>query len=105
MQFSGNKFRSLRKSKKITMTEIANGVGVSQSAISHWESGKNSPTDQALQRAAEILGCNVEDFQASEDEISNRIRAILRDDDGRIKHETRFDSNGNTYRDHSPLLW
>lgn len=92
------------------MSQIAEGVGVSQSAVSHWESGKNSPSDQALELAAGVLGCEVDDLIAKEDDIINQIRAVLRDDEGRIKHETRFDSQGNIYREHwnlelTPALW
>lgn len=108
--FSSEKFEAQLKRAGLNMTQISDAVGVTRSAVSHWVSGKSTPNKKTFPKIAEALGCNIEDFQDKEDDITNQMRAVLRDDDGRIKHETRFDSQGNIYREHwnlelSPALW
>ena len=39
----GRRIRELRKSRNMTMVELAEMLGVSQPAISQWESGLTSP--------------------------------------------------------------
>lgn len=110
MEFSGKKFRAARKEAKVTLKQIANAAGVSEPAVSHWESGKNYPSKEALKTASELLGCNSEDFLASDDDVINQSRIVTRDHEGRVKEETRFDSAGNVYRHYynlelTPMVW
>lgn len=110
MEFSPEKFREARKQAKVSHDKVAQAIGVSRSTISHWEAGRAVPTQENLGLAAQYLGCSISAFEKKEDDIINQIRAVLRDADGRIKHETRFDSAGNPYREHwnlelTPALW
>lgn len=110
MEFSPKKFKSERKKRSIPALSVAGAIGVNRTTISHWEGGRSKPSDENLAKVAEFFGCEKAIFYTSEDDITNQMRAVLRDDDGRIKHETRFDSQGNIYREHwnlelSPALW
>lgn len=49
-----NKFRQLRKEKKISQAVLAERLGVSQTAVSQWETNKNYPDVNTIKELAEI---------------------------------------------------
>ena len=53
------KFRSL---KNISMTELAESIGVSQSTISDWEHGKKMPRSGAIQKIADYFNIEKTDL-------------------------------------------
>lgn len=54
----------LKKRTQVGMSqrELAKKVGITDSAICQYESGKRSPNIQTLKKIAEILGCSVDDL-------------------------------------------
>ena len=52
----GQRIKELRKEEGLTQTELANATGLSQSAITAWEVGTNSPTANAIVILAEYFG-------------------------------------------------
>ena len=50
----------LRKSKGLTQVDFAKQLHVTQSAVSHWESGRSIPDTVQLFRIAEFFGVSVE---------------------------------------------
>lgn len=54
--------RSLRKAAGLTQDELAERVGVCQSAVAVWESGNGFPTADKLPQIAKILGCTIDDL-------------------------------------------
>lgn len=50
------KFKEARKMNKLTVAEAASRLGVSQAALSSWESGNKSPTVENLIGMAELYG-------------------------------------------------
>ncbi len=50
------KFKEARKINKLTAVEAANHLGVSQAALSAWESGRKSPTVENLIAMADLYG-------------------------------------------------
>lgn len=52
----------LRKAKGLTQVEFAKQIHVTQSAVSHWESGRSVPDTVQLFRIAEFFGVTVEDL-------------------------------------------
>lgn len=54
MTFSEN-LRILRKDKKISQTQLAQDLGVSQRTISHYENGSAEPSLDGLCRIADLL--------------------------------------------------
>jgi transcriptional regulator with XRE-family HTH domain len=54
--------RDLRRSKKITMKELGRIVGVSESTISLYETGKHEPDLQTMGRIADALSVSVDEL-------------------------------------------
>ena len=49
----------LRKQKKMSQAELASAVGVKQSTVAMWESGKNKPRLSTLPRIANVLEVSI----------------------------------------------
>ena len=50
----GTVFRSIRKQSGLSQRELADMMGVSQSAISNWESGKDKPNMDHLEQMMKL---------------------------------------------------
>jgi len=49
------KFRTARAEKNFGISQLARLLGVSTTAVSHWQSGKSKPKPEMLKRIAEAL--------------------------------------------------
>ena len=54
--------KKIREAKGISQKEFANALGVTESAVSHWESGRYLPTAGKLQKMVDILGCTFDEL-------------------------------------------
>lgn len=61
----GTRLRQLRKEKKVTQSELALRLGVTQQAVGKWETGRSSPDQATLLQLADI-------FQVSLDSLLGR---------------------------------
>lgn len=59
--FSDNIVR-MRKEKGLTQVGFANSLHVTQSAVSHWESGRSVPDAIQMRRIAEFFGVTIDDL-------------------------------------------
>ena len=79
-----NRMREIRKKRKMTMKQIGELVGASESAVSMWENGKHQPDLQTLSRIADILSVTTDELLGrSDDSLDNdtmQIRERLRSD-------------------------
>ena len=50
----------------MTQEDLAKKLGVIQSAVSQWETGKSKPRADMLLKLAEIFGCTVDELLRSE---------------------------------------
>ena len=50
------------KKANITLTELANQMGVTLRQVQRWDSGESSPNIKDAQKVAGILGCSVNDI-------------------------------------------
>ncbi len=66
----------LRKEKNLTQTELAEKLGITNKAVSKWETGEAMPDTAQLLPLAEILGVSVDELLRGE-----RIRAIEENDE------------------------
>ncbi|MDO5300780.1 MAG: helix-turn-helix transcriptional regulator [Clostridia bacterium] len=57
-----SKIKILRVSKGLNQQELAESLGVTQGAISHWERGISQPSAKMLARLAETVGCAPEEL-------------------------------------------
>ena len=55
-------FKKLREKAGYSQLEIAQKLGLSQSTVAMWETGKNSPRTDTLPALAELLGCAIDDL-------------------------------------------
>ena len=56
--------RDLRTAAGLTQVKFAEAMGVTQSTVSQWESGRVLPDTAKLPKLAEVLGCSVADLFA-----------------------------------------
>lgn len=54
-----NRIREIRKSKNMTMKQLGEVIGVAESTISQYETGKRQPDNEALWKLGEYLGVTV----------------------------------------------
>ena len=52
--------RKIRKQRNMTMRELGAAVGVSESSISLYETGKNEPDIQTISKIADVLGVSID---------------------------------------------
>lgn len=55
-------FLSAREKVGLTQREVAEKLGIDQSAVSLWETGKTSPRAAILVKLAELYCCSVDDL-------------------------------------------
>lgn len=58
--------KSFRKKKRLSQKDLAESLGVGQSAVAMWENGSCFPRAELLPRLAEILGCTVDELLVKE---------------------------------------
>ena len=58
----GERIKSIRAKAKITQTELASKVGVTQSMIVAYEKGYRMPSVPVLAGIADTLGCTVDEI-------------------------------------------
>lgn len=59
-----NQLKLIREKKFITQVDLAKKLGVTQGAISSWESGRNGSSMKRAFELARVLGCSVEELFA-----------------------------------------
>lgn len=75
----GEKLRFLRKSKKLTTTDIAVKVNVTQSYISQFENGRAVPDIFLLKNICNVLGVTLaEFFTENEIELHPEYRQLIK---------------------------
>lgn len=62
----GNAIAQLRKAKGLTQKDLADRLGVSDKAVSRWETGRNYPDIETLQRLAQVLEVSLEELLQGE---------------------------------------
>lgn len=66
----GQIIKDLRRSKKLSQTEFAKIVGVSQTTVTAWETGKAEPSSSAITRIADYFDVST-DYLLGRPEKSN----------------------------------
>ena len=76
---TGAVIKALREGKGLTQKELANELGVSDKAISKWETGKGLPDITLLEPLSAVLGVSVTELLAGELRVNtNRAGNMLR---------------------------
>ncbi|MFK5235865.1 helix-turn-helix domain-containing protein, partial [Lactococcus lactis] len=72
-KFVGMKIKEFRKNKKLTQQDLADLVGVKNSAISNYEQGTRIPKRDFLFRVANALGVSIDEFFPIQNEETSSI--------------------------------
>ncbi len=70
-EFNPGKIKELRKKNKISQKMLGEYLGISDRAVSKWESGLSKPSGQNLIRLAKIFKVHVEYFLSDDEEVNN----------------------------------
>lgn len=94
-----NKLREIRKGQKLTMKQLGQIVGVSESTISLYETGKHDPDMVTLNRIADALNVTVDAILGRDEEPDDAfaIRERLRRDPA---YRLLFDAADNASPEH-----
>ena len=60
-------FSSAREKAGMTQNEVAQALGVNQSAVSFWESGRNQPRAKQMVKLAKLYGVTVDELLREDD--------------------------------------
>jgi transcriptional regulator with XRE-family HTH domain len=61
-------FSAAREKAGMTQNEVAKALGVNQSAVSFWESGRNQPRGKQMVKLAKLYGVTVDELLREEDQ-------------------------------------
>ena len=64
----GNKLLELRRGLKLSQSELAEKLGVTNKAVSKWETGKAKPTTNSIRKLAALFKLDVEELLCMRDE-------------------------------------
>ena len=67
----GARIREFRKGRGFTMVELATEIGVSQPAVSQWETGKEPPGRENIKKLAKVLGITIATLLGEADAYSS----------------------------------
>lgn len=69
----------LRRRAKLTQTEVASAIGVTQGTVSQWENGLSWPRPNKMKAIAQLYCCTLEELyeaQTSDHSVNNSIADI-----------------------------
>ena len=64
----GNKISELRRGLNFSQRELAEKVGVTNKAVSKWETGKSKPTTNVIRKLASLFNLDVEELLCMREE-------------------------------------
>lgn len=62
------RLKEMRTRAGVTQQELADRIGVKQSAVAHWEAGRFDPRMKRIAQIADVLGCKVTELLAEDEE-------------------------------------
>jgi len=68
------KLTQLRDNTGLLQIEVADALGLTQGAVSQWETGLSTPRTDLLPKIAKLYGCTVDEL-LREDEETTRLTA------------------------------
>jgi transcriptional regulator with XRE-family HTH domain/Zn-dependent peptidase ImmA (M78 family) len=82
----GTRLTEARERRRLSQEEVAGLLGVSRVLVSHWERGQRRPSEQMLERLAQIYGVTLAELLEPEGEParSDLVELLYRDAEGGI---------------------
>ena len=72
----GKNLEKFRQLKNVSMVELAERIGVSQSTVSDWENGKKMPRSGSIQKLADFFGVQKTDLLTENDELASNLMRV-----------------------------
>lgn len=83
------KLKEIRRQKGMTAEDVAKEIGVTQAAVTNWETGSRRPNLDMLIKLTEVFGCTADELLGIERKTSEMdVPACVRDT---VTGETRED--------------
>lgn len=99
----GEKLKKIRKAKKITLKQLEEITGISNSYISDLENGRRvNPSVEKLEKLAKALGVNVVDFY-DKPVLTDKDKKDINKDLNEVMQEFRDGTDGTAYYNGVPL--
>lgn len=101
LKFVGNKIKDFRKKKKLSQTDLANLIGVTNSSVSEYERGHVNIDADMLFKIADVLNVKVDDFfpdrkmESSPIDLINEFKRINLDTEHLLKFKEMFDKTNS----------
>ena len=83
---TGTMIKRLRENKRMTQQQLAEEIGVSDKAISKWETGRGYPDISLIEPLAEALGVSIIELFSGEDVVNTNRSFNMQ----RIKYRKGF---------------
>lgn len=82
----GSRLIEAREARRLSQEDVASVLRVSRVLVSHWERGKRQPSEQVLERLAEMYGVALRDLIEPEGDLtrSDLVELLYRDAEGGI---------------------
>lgn len=85
----GNRIRSIRKEKKVTLIDLSKQTGIAQATLSRIETGRMTGTVESHAKVAEALGLSLAELYAPLDQRLHEISHAKKDAPRKIVHQGR----------------
>ena len=76
---NGEAIRMFREKKKMTQAELAGKIGVTDKAVSKWETGRGLPDITLVESIAEALGLSIGELFAGEQVINRNVKSNMKE--------------------------
>ena len=80
-------FEQLLQKYGISAYKVAKEAGVTQTALSNWKNGRNTPSVPTLQKIAEYFGVTVDYLMTGKEETEKDIKEILANTEQLLKQD------------------
>ena len=57
-----SRLKKIRKANKMTQTDVAKALGITQTAYGNYELGKRNPKPEMLRKMSRIFGCTIDEL-------------------------------------------
>ena len=85
----GERIRTIRKSKGVTLVDLSKRTGVAQATLSRIETGTMIGTVESHEKIAEALGIGLADLYSGIDNRYSEISHLARDKDRKVTQQTK----------------
>lgn len=85
----GERIRSIRKTKGVTLVELASKTGVAQATLSRIETGTMTGTVESHEKIAEALGVGLSELYTGIDNRYSQIHHLSKDKERKVTQQTK----------------